>query len=228
MDASAVALLMLADSRLPSGGHAHSGGVEPAMTTGTVRDLDDLDVFLRGRLRTVGTVSAAVAAATCHRLPRLASDELWRRLDAETDARTASPAQRAASRHQGRALLRTGCVAWPARSLTSLAAYAADPHHAVVLGAVGAAAGCPPAGVARVAAYLAVSGPASAALRLRGLDPLAVQALLATLAGPIENVAAAVAAAAAAPLDDLPCPTAPRLDLLAEIHRCTEVRLFAS
>ena len=31
------ALLTLADSRLPSGGHAHSGGIEQAVTDGLVR-----------------------------------------------------------------------------------------------------------------------------------------------------------------------------------------------
>jgi urease accessory protein len=234
-----VALLTLADSRLPAGGHAHSGGLEPAMGAGLVRDLDDLARFLRGRLHTAGTVAAAVAAATCFRLPvgvasaepgggGPAEPDLWQRIDAETDARTASPAQRLASRQQGRALLRAGRAAWPAAFLAGLAATAGGPHHAVTLGAVAAAAGCTPAGVAHVAAYLSVSGPASAAVRLRGFDPFAVHTLVTALAGEMETVAARAAAAAPGPLRDLPCPTAPRLDLLAELHRTTEVRLFAS
>jgi len=272
-----VSLLALADSRLPAGGHAHSGGVEPAMAAGLIRDLDDLAVFLRGRLRTAGAVSAAVAAAACHRAAG-ADAAVWQALDAETDARTASPAQRVASRQQGRALLRAGSVAWPSPLLAGLAsaiataaapaapnadaanrtcgapvpttgarshdypaspirseapaggggAPVAGPHHAVALGAVGAAAGCDPAGVAHVAAYLTISGPAAAAVRLRGYDPFAVQALLAALTPEVTAVAQAGAAAAEGPLRDLPCPTAPRLDLLAELHAISEVRLFAS
>ncbi|MGF7237213.1 MAG: urease accessory protein, partial [Frankia sp.] len=60
---SATALLLLADGRLPAGGHAHSGGLEPAVADGSVRTLDDLAAFLSGRLATAGLVSAAFAAA---------------------------------------------------------------------------------------------------------------------------------------------------------------------
>ncbi|MFL6056913.1 MAG: hypothetical protein ACJ72W_29040, partial [Actinoallomurus sp.] len=59
------ALLLLADSRLPAGGHAHSGGVETAAATGVVHDLATLAAFLRGRLATTGLVTAGLAAAAC-------------------------------------------------------------------------------------------------------------------------------------------------------------------
>ena len=64
-DAVSVAALLLSDSRFPAGGHAHSGGVEPAVTAGTVTDMASLEGFLRGRLRTAGLVAAGVAAAAC-------------------------------------------------------------------------------------------------------------------------------------------------------------------
>jgi len=243
--AGLAALLMLADSRLPAGGHAHSGGIEPAVAAGLVRDVDDLAVFLRGRLHTAGRTAAALAAAACH----LAADPTahpsdvdggeagiraaggpgrWALLDAETDARIPSPAQRQASRQQGRALLRAGRAAWPAPRLDALAATPGGPHHPVALGAVAAAAGGAPSGAALVAGYLAVSGPAGAAVRLRGFDPLVVQAVLAGLTGALAEVAAQAAAAATGPPAELPCPAAPRLDLLAELHARSEVRLFAS
>ena len=222
-----VSLLALADSRLPAGGHAHSGGIEPAMAAGLVRDLDDLGIFLRGRVRSAGLVAAGIAAAVAHRCAT-ADAGFWGLIDAETDARTASPAQRDASRQQGRALLRAGRAAWPAPYYDRLAATPAGPHHAVALGAVGAAAGGDPAGVAHVAGYLAISGPAAAAVRLRGFDPFAVHALLAVLTPEVEAVAAAALRSAAGPPPDLPCVTAPRLDLLAELHARSEVRLFAS
>src|SRR6202020_81976 len=104
-----VPALLLSDSRFPAGGHAHSGGVEPAVTAGTVSDLASLEAFLRGRLRTAGLVTAGLAAAACAR----AGAEPWDSLDAEADARTPSPAQRAASRRQGRALMRAARGAWP-------------------------------------------------------------------------------------------------------------------
>ena len=237
--AARAAVLMLADSRLPAGGHAHSGGVEAALAAGLVRDLAGLAVFLAGRLRTAGHTAAAIAAAAAHLASTtdaagLPSDRLWSDLDAETDARTPSPAQRLASRQQGRGLLRAGRAAWPAPWLATLSSTAGGPHHPVVLGAVAAAAGCSAHDAAVVAGYLAVSGPAQAALRLHGLDPIAVHALVAGLAGEIAAVAAtaAVAGAAAAGatgnLADLPAPAAPRLDLLAEAHARAAVRLFAS
>jgi urease accessory protein len=58
-------LFLLADSRLPSGGHGHSGGVEALVDRGLLRSVDDLALFLDGRIRTGGRVVAAAAAAAC-------------------------------------------------------------------------------------------------------------------------------------------------------------------
>jgi urease accessory protein len=279
---SAVSLL-LADARFPAGGHAHSGGVEPAVTARTVTGLASLELFLRGRLRTAGLVSAALAAAACAHgaASRAAGDEAagpaaqaaggrpaaagepvavagpvapsepatarregacpparsgggapaaagvtWDVLDAEADARTPSPAQREASRRQGRALLRAARAAWPEAGW--LGGLGRQPHHPVALGAVTAAAGGDPPEAARIAAYQAVAGPASAAVRLLALDPMQAAAIVARLAGAVDAVAAAAAAAASGPLAELPFPSAPALDLLAEAHARAEVRLFES
>jgi urease accessory protein len=99
-------------------------------------------------------------------------------------------------------------------------------HHAVVLGIVAHGAGLSAAEAALTAAYGAITGPASAAVRLLGLDPYAVQAVLAGLAGDCDTVAERAAAAAAD--GRLPAATAPLLDLGAEQHARWEVRLFAS
>jgi urease accessory protein len=301
------AALLLSDSRFPAGGHAHSGGVEPAVTAGTVSNLASLEAFLRGRLGTAGLVAAGLAAAACAQardtasaptaetdaaavpdadrlrdrgsgpgnwdqrvVPRDAFD-FWGEIDAEADARAPSPAQRAASRRQGRALLRAARVAWPdddglaalaasgaaiaraaggaaaARAARGSASYGATgaattrasggvasagyrggPHHAVVLGAAAAAAGCDAGDAARIAAYQSVAGPASAAVRLLALDPMRATAVLARLARDVDQIAKRAAAAADGPLDELPCPSAPALDLLAEAHIRAEVRLFES
>jgi urease accessory protein len=58
-------LFLLADSRLPSGGHGHSGGVEALVDRGLVRTAEELALFLEGRVRTGGRVVAAAAAAAC-------------------------------------------------------------------------------------------------------------------------------------------------------------------
>ncbi|NKX89932.1 urease accessory protein UreF [Nocardia coubleae] len=100
-------LLALADSRLPIGGHVHSGGVEEAVASGLLRDAASVEVYLRRRIATTGLVTASLAAAVC--AGTLAPD----RADLETDARTPSPAARAASRAQGRGLLRLAKQLWP-------------------------------------------------------------------------------------------------------------------
>ena len=238
-------ILLLADARFPAGGHAHSGGLEPAATAGAVTGIASLEVFLRGRLRTAGMVAAGLAAAACAQ----AEDGRWDEFDAEADARTPSPAQREASRRQGRALLRAARAAWPdawwlpglaaptvapvpaaasATATVTATGYRGGPHHAVVLGAAAAAAGCEPAGAARIAAYQSVSGPASAAVRLLALDPMRAAAVLARLAGDVDATAEHAATCARGPLAGLPYPSAPALDLLAEAHIRAEVRLFES
>ncbi|NEC44731.1 urease accessory protein UreF, partial [Streptomyces sp. SID8016] len=71
---SRAALLVLADGRFPAGGHAHSGGAEPAVAEGRVHDADSLADFCRGRLHTAGLTAAALAAAAAHGLDPLALD----------------------------------------------------------------------------------------------------------------------------------------------------------
>lgn len=214
------ALLVLADGRLPAGGHAHSGGLEAAVAAGRVHDLSTVESFLRGRLATTGRVSAAFAAAAT-RAGSIFED--LAALDVELDARTPSPALRRASRAQGRALIRAGRAMWP------LPAVPGDPgpHHAIALGAVASAAGLSGAQAALVAAYGSISGPASAAVRLLGLDPYPVHGLLARLAADCERLAADCERTAAS-IVELPAANGPLLDIFAEQHATWEVRLFAS
>ncbi|GAA3780460.1 hypothetical protein GCM10022225_80950 [Plantactinospora mayteni] len=333
-------LLVLADGRLPAGGHAHSGGLEAAVTSGRLRDLAGLAAFLHGRLAGTGRVAAAFAAAACAaarpvddtvRKPAhggagssggtpgdasadgasgdradggasgydadsgadspggtagdradggasgydadsgadspagtagdradggasgydadgragspggvagdradggaglsggVPSDGGARSridaLDQGMDARTPSPALRRASRAQGRALLRAGRAMWRVDPAIR------NPHHPVALGVVAAAAGLSPAEAAVAGAYGTISGPASAAVRLLGLDPYAVHALLAELAGVCDRLAALAVAGADDPVDRLPADSTPLLEIGAEVHASWEVRLFAS
>lgn len=211
-------LLTLADSRLPAGGHAHSGGIEQAVAARIVVDARSLATFLLRRLVTAGAVAAGLAAAACGAdAGRLAE------LDAEADARTPSPALRAASRQQGRGLVRVGRRAWPSGAWDDLPPL---PHHPIALGVAAAAGGLAPGDAAQAAAYLSISGPATAAQRLLAMDPLTVAAVTARLTPEIDAIARNAVAANAA--GGLPAATDPLLDLLAEVHIARKDRFFAS
>ncbi|WP_233496101.1 urease accessory protein UreF [Geodermatophilus sp. TF02-6] len=183
-----------------------------------------LEDFLRGRAATSGTVAAAFAAAACASLTRGDLAALGA-LDAELDARTPSPALRATSRKLGRQLLRGMRVI---RSHPCWDQLGAGPHHPVVLGAACAVSGLPPRAAALAAVHDAVAGPATAAVRLLGLDPFATHAALARLGPLLDEVAADADRHAAADPADLPASSTPLLDLAAQQHATWEVRLFAS
>jgi urease accessory protein len=233
---SLIPLLLLADSRLPAGTHAHSGGLEAAVGAGRVHDADSLHAFLLGRLTSVGLTAAAFAAATALELSGgvvVGESGFQAReaaaLDAEYDARTPSPAQREVSRRLGRQLIRAVRAGWPSAVLDAVAGlHPQGPHHPIAFGAAAAVAGLDPGSTASVAALGAVTGPANAATRLLGLDPDSVTAVLVSLAATVEQVAVAATKAARGPIEELPAATAPLLDISAEHHQTWEVRLFAS
>ncbi|OKK03321.1 urease accessory protein UreF [Streptomyces sp. CB03234] len=216
------ALLVLADGRFPAGGHAHSGGAEPAVKAGRIRDARDLESFCRGRLHTSGLTAAALAAAAA-----LGHDPAA--LDEAADARTPSPALRATARKLGRQMLRAARATWPSPELDALArAFPRGAHQPVVLGLAARAAGLGPEDAAHCVAYETVSGPATAAVRLLSLDPFQATAVLARLAPDMDQVAARAADAARGGVDALPAASAPLLDITAEQHAAWPVRLFAS
>jgi urease accessory protein len=223
-------LLALLDSRAPAGGHGHSGGMEAAVTAGFVTGLADVEPFCRLRLHTAGRATAAFAAAACALWDGGASPAQWAELDGEFSARLPSPATRTASRQLGSGLRRLVAAMVPSADLTTpwRETGRPAPHHPLVLGAAVALAGGGPqlAGVA--AALGTVSTAASAAVRLLGLDPYAVQGVLAGLATEINATGAAEAGGDLGDFAGLPAPGAPALDLLADVHARSEVRLFAS
>ncbi|MEV6109279.1 urease accessory UreF family protein [Streptomyces sp. NPDC051940] len=224
--AARAALLVLADGRFPAGGHAHSGGVEAAVRAGRVHDAATLYAFCAGRLATAGLTAAALAAAACAGLSAAALDEA-------ADARTPSPALRSVSRRLGRQALRAARAAWPHPDLDALAsAYPKGAHQPVVIGVTARGAGLTPLDAAHVVAYEAVSGPATAAVRLLSLDPFDATAALARLAPRVDAYADRAAEAARRAVregpDALPAPASPWLDIAAEQHATWPVRLFAS
>lgn len=205
-------LLTLADSRLPAGGHVHSGGVEEAVTEGLVVDLPTLRAYLCRRIRTHGLVTASLAAAVHAGALSIGT------ADRETDARTPSPAARQASRAQGRGLTRLARRVWPDRDWQPLGT---TPHLSVAAGAVGSASGLNPDQTALSVVYTTMTGSATAAQRLLALDPADVAALTFQLA-PLCETTAAEAGKELADLSD------PLFDALAQRHSQRERPLFMS
>ena len=217
---------MLADGRFPGGAHAQSAGVELAVARGEVHDLEDLGVFLDARLHTTGLVDAAFAAAVVVRAAQGAVP--WCELELEASARMPSPAQRLVSRRLGRQLARAATRVWPTRIMDAALTGTHGPHHSIAIGAAAAAARLGAFDAALVAAYGVLTTPANAALRLLGLDPVEVQALLARLAPAIEEIGRAGAAAGGGDLSLLPACAVPASELAAEEHAERTARLFAS
>ena len=230
MNPAAPALLLLADGRFPSGGHAQSWGVEAACALGDVTDVASLERFVHGRLATQGAVDAAVAAWLCGRLSQ-GVDVDWVEVDREVTARLASPRLRAASRAQGRQMMRAGQRVWPAPSLEWCRnSHAEGPHQCVALGAVAAAAQLAPEQAALCALHHLVGAATTAAVRLLGLDPFEVTALAARAAPHVGDAARRAArewTTWTTPAD-LPATVGLMADVYAEHHATWEVRLFAS
>ena len=253
-------LLLLADSRLPSGGHGHSGGVEALVDRGLLRTAADLALFLSGRMQTGAAVPAGATAAACalagppgqrdpsatwpaehgtgarEDTPPTASwpteHAAWAAWDHAVSARLPAAAARAASYAQGAALLRTASQAWPSAALDALRALPCA-HHPLVLGVAAASAGATPSDAALLAVHHLIGGACTAAVRLLGLDPLAVAAVAARAgrdgeAAAAEAARSGVAAAAAGDPALLPADGSPLFDVLAQLHRSTEATLFAS
>ena len=155
MDSAAhTVAMLLADARLPSGGHAFSAGVEPAIQGGLARG--DVGAFLRARARTTTLVDAATAVVA-RRAGLIGAS--YAPIEQAWAARTPSRAARVASIELGRGLLRLAQRLWPQSpaiaALTAAEPLAAPPHRAR---AVAAHTGLDAETLVRVAVYDDMAG----------------------------------------------------------------------
>ena len=231
----ALSVLLLADGRFPAGGHAHSAGIEAAVSDGRVHDVVTLEEYVRGRLWTAGLTDAALAEATVTRLRAAAGAgtsavlTALAALDDEADARAVAPPVRAASRRLGAQLVRAAERCWPGAVLAAVrSVHPAGAHQAVAYGGVAVAAGAGTGDAAMLVVHHAMTTPAQAAVRLLGLDPFEATAVVARLSGEATAVVADAMAAAVGPLEGLPCPTGTLVDIAAMHHAASERRLFAT
>lgn len=215
-------LMLLADARLPVAGHTQSNSLEPAVLAGL--GAADVPGYVRSRLTTVTAIDAGTAVAARHACATYGGGADLAGAERAWAARTASPALRDAARAQGRALMRLADRLWPASEPLKAVHGVPTPSRAVVLGAIAAEVGLPPAALARLVGYDDVQTVCAAALKLLPLDPAVVAAWVLDALPDVERLAVSVAATTLP--DDIPAPANPQIDAWAQSHAHTTRRLF--
>ncbi|PFG42252.1 urease accessory protein [Isoptericola jiangsuensis] len=220
--------MLLADARLPGGGHAHSASLEPALLGGLPER--DVPAWMIGRATTVSLVEAgtAVVAAKVLATAEPAAVPPIGAVVAAWAARTPAPALRDAARLLGRGYLRVARTLWPAapavRALVAHEAAHGPLPRAVVLGGVAAATGLPPADVVRLTVYDDAQTAASAFLKLAPCDPLVPARWVLDACAAAEELVPLVAACTTP--EDVPASGAPQTEGWAQAHALTNQRLF--
>jgi urease accessory protein len=217
--------MLLADARLPTGGHAYSSGVEPAIRAGL--DADRVRELMIGRIRTTSRTEAGTAVVVRQVLATSSASEVDARLrEAERAwaARTPAPALREASRALARGYLRLGERLWPqSRALAAVAA-TGQPSRSAVLAALAIELNLDPSELVRIVFYDEAAAAAAAVLKLAPRDPAEVSGwILDACAAGEQSV---VALAALTDPAEIPAAGAPQTEEWAQAHATATRRLF--
>jgi len=227
-DPRLLSLLHFADGAFPTGGYAHSFGLETYCQAGLVRGREDLERFLEAMIE--GSAGPCDATAAVSALRAAAREDLraCREVDETLEAMKPVKEFREASRQMGRQTLR---VAAALTGETRLVRYAADVdkalapgHHAVAYGLAAAALGWEPQAAATAYLYSTTALLIGAALRLLSMGQMEGQRALWALHPVIERVAREAAARDAADLWSF----APGIEIAGIRHAALEMRLFRS
>jgi urease accessory protein len=179
MAASDWLIWQLADSAFPSGGFAHSGGLEAAWQYERVKAGESLHQWMRCQLHQVAHASAPFVASAHRHIEKFAD---W---DTAADVFLSNHVANRASRAQGQALAMSLSRIFPQPVLTKLAAQirAAEVfgHLAPTYGFICSEMGIALEQAVRLYLFLSLRGMISAAVRLGIAGPLEGQALQARL-----------------------------------------------
>jgi|SRR5438067_1074245 len=214
-------MLQLSDSALPTGGFAHSAGLEAAAQQREIVTTAELRRFVHDALWQAGHFALPLAAAARREPGALP------RFDARADAFLVSRVANRASRTQGRAFLDTCARIFPAQVgelRESARAAKLLMHHAPVFGAVGNALGLERAEVQQLWLSLTLRGLLFAAVRLGLAGTHEAQRMQHELAPAMDEVLAACGSLSE---NDI-AQTSPLADLLGSTHDRLYSRLFQS
>lgn len=210
-------LLQLTDGAFPSGGFAHSAGLEASLH---LRGIGDLEPFIDELLWQAGRAALPfVRLAATAPLDLAALDDLY-------DATQTSHVANRASRAQGRALAAAATRVFEREDVLRIGEHArAFPaHHPPIFGALFGTLGVSPADA--LVAYLhgVMRGGLSAAVRLGIVGPLEAQQVQASRAPILDAILGACG-----DLDVEDCSQAsPLLELFGALHERLDGRLFQS
>jgi urease accessory protein len=213
-------VLQLADATFPSGGFAHSGGLEATMKAGGLAVPGALERFIDDALWQAGHMTLPFVAAG-HDAPRRLAE-----LDRAHDAALVNRVLNRASRSQGRAHLGACVRSFGGDRLHALrkAAREGPRHLAPVFGASLAALDVERDATLRLHLHGTVRGLVSSAVRLALVGPAEGQRLHAAAAPTLD----AVLRECSAYEITTQTQTAPLHDLLSGGHELLYSRLFAS
>ena len=210
-------LLQLVDGAFPSGGFAHSAGLEPSLH---LRGIGELEPFVDEVLWQSARSALPFVRRACEAPAQLAE------LDALFDATSTSHVANRASRAQGRALAGAARRVFEREDVLRIAEHAKNgpAHHAPVFGAIFGTLGIGAADTQMAWLHGVVRGVLSAAVRLGVVGPLEAQQIQATRTIALDRM---IASCIHLSVDDA-AATSPLLELFGALHDRLDGRLFQS
>jgi len=223
-----LSILHFADTAFPTGGYAHSFGLERYCQAGIVGDADGVERFLLAQLE--GTAGPCDATAAVGAARAMAKNEVdaCRRLDETVDAMKAVREFRDGSRQMGRQTLRISVGLTDddrlATYLGMVNAGSVPGHHAIAFGMLAGVLGWEAEATATAFLYSTTALLVGAALRLLPIGQMAGQTVLWRIHPVIARVAREAAQRDPGDLWSF----APGLDIAGMLHERQTARLFRS
>lgn len=181
-------LWQLLDSLFPTGGFAHSYGLEASVQAGSVYDSATLETFLLNSLQN----NAALLLPFVFAGTRLPNTECWLQLNKLLNATLTNHVARKASLTQGAALLRTSATVFTELSelkkmkVCLFEPISTTPHHAPLFGVICGLLGVGESTSQRSYLFLALRDILSAATRLNITGPMEAARLQHKISGETE------------------------------------------